>query len=82
VVEGLRWAADAKAGGKYNGRKPTERAKASAAVKLFKDGKGVSDVAKALSIGQARSKAMHWQYPRRFSPLVVSLEVVEHCKAL
>jgi DNA invertase Pin-like site-specific DNA recombinase len=45
--------ADAKAAGKYKGRKPTARAKASDAVKLFKDGKRVSEVAKMLSIGRA-----------------------------
>jgi DNA invertase Pin-like site-specific DNA recombinase len=45
--------ADAKAAGKYKGRKPTARAKAKEAVKLFKDGKRVSEVAKALSIGRA-----------------------------
>ena len=45
--------ADAKAAGKYKGRKPTARAKAADAVKLFKDGKRVSEVAKALSIGRA-----------------------------
>jgi hypothetical protein len=45
--------ADAKAAGKYKGRKPTARAKAADAVKLFKNGKRVSEVAKALSIGRA-----------------------------
>src|SRR6516165_923067 len=45
--------AGAKAAGKYKGRKPTARAKAADAVKLFKDGKRVSEVAKALSIGRA-----------------------------
>ena len=45
--------ADAKAAGKYKGRKPTARAKAAAAIKLFKDGKRVSEVAKALNIGRA-----------------------------
>jgi DNA invertase Pin-like site-specific DNA recombinase len=45
--------ADAKAAGKYKGRKPTARAKAADAVKLFKDGKRVSEVAKALRIGRA-----------------------------
>jgi DNA invertase Pin-like site-specific DNA recombinase len=45
--------ADAKAAGRYKGRKPTARAKAADAVKLFKDGKRVSEVAKALNIGRA-----------------------------
>ena len=45
--------ADAKAAGRYKGRKPTARAKAADAVKLFKNGKRVSEVAKALSIGRA-----------------------------
>jgi DNA invertase Pin-like site-specific DNA recombinase len=45
--------ADAKAAGRYKGRKPTARAKAADAVKLFRDGKRVSDVAKVLGIGRA-----------------------------
>jgi DNA invertase Pin-like site-specific DNA recombinase len=45
--------ADARAAGRYKGRKPTARAKAADAVKLFHDGKRVSDVAKALGIGRA-----------------------------
>jgi DNA invertase Pin-like site-specific DNA recombinase len=45
--------ADAKAAGRYKGRKPTARAKAADAVKLFKDGKRVSQVAQQLGIGRA-----------------------------
>ena len=45
--------ADAKAAGRYKGRKPTARAKAAEAVKLFKEGKRVSQVAAALGIGRA-----------------------------
>jgi DNA invertase Pin-like site-specific DNA recombinase len=45
--------ADAKAAGRYKGRKPTARAKAADAVKLFREGKRVSEVAKALRIGRA-----------------------------
>jgi DNA invertase Pin-like site-specific DNA recombinase len=45
--------ADAKAAGKYRGRKPTARAKAADVVKLFKAGKRVSEVAKTLNIGRA-----------------------------
>jgi DNA invertase Pin-like site-specific DNA recombinase len=45
--------ADAKAAGRYKGRKPTARAKASDAVKLFQQGKRVSEVAKSLNIGRA-----------------------------
>ena len=45
--------ADAKAAGKYKGRKPPARAKAAAAVELFRQGKCVSDVARALHIGRA-----------------------------
>ena len=45
--------ADARAAGRYKGRKPTARAKAADAVKLFRDGKRVSDVAKVLGIGRA-----------------------------
>jgi DNA invertase Pin-like site-specific DNA recombinase len=45
--------ADAKAAGRYKGRKPTARAKAADAVRLFQEGKRVSEVAKALSIGRA-----------------------------
>jgi DNA invertase Pin-like site-specific DNA recombinase len=44
--------AKAKAEGVYKGRKPTARAKADDAVSLFKDGKSVSEVAKALGIGR------------------------------
>jgi DNA invertase Pin-like site-specific DNA recombinase len=45
--------ADAKAAGRYKGRKPTARAKAADAVKLFKEGRRVSEVAMALGIGRA-----------------------------
>ena len=45
--------ADAKAAGRYKGRKPTARSKAADAVKLFREGKRVSEVAKALGIGRA-----------------------------
>jgi DNA invertase Pin-like site-specific DNA recombinase len=45
--------ADAKAAGRYKGRRPTARAKAADAVKLFRQGKRVSEVAKILSIGRA-----------------------------
>jgi DNA invertase Pin-like site-specific DNA recombinase len=45
--------ADAKAAGKYKGRKPTARAKAADAVRLFKEGKRVSQVAQQLGIGRA-----------------------------
>jgi DNA invertase Pin-like site-specific DNA recombinase len=45
--------ADAKAAGRYKGRKPTARAKAADAVKLSQEGVRVSEVAKALRIGRA-----------------------------
>jgi DNA invertase Pin-like site-specific DNA recombinase len=45
--------ADAKAAGRYKGRKPTARAKAGEAVRLFSEGKRVSEVAKVLAIGRA-----------------------------
>jgi DNA invertase Pin-like site-specific DNA recombinase len=45
--------ARAKANGKYKGRKPTARAKASEAVQMFREGKRVSDIAKALSVARA-----------------------------
>jgi DNA invertase Pin-like site-specific DNA recombinase len=45
--------ADAKAAGRYKGRKPTARAKAADAVKMFREGQRVSQVAKALGIGRA-----------------------------
>jgi len=44
--------AKAKGEGKYLGRKPSARLKASEAVKLFKDGRTVSQIAGALSIGR------------------------------
>src|SRR5262245_64271509 len=45
--------ARAKANGKYKGRKPTARAKAADAVRMFKEGKRVSDIAKTLCVGRA-----------------------------
>jgi DNA invertase Pin-like site-specific DNA recombinase len=42
----------AKAAGKYKGRRPTARAKADDAVRLFQEGKRVSDIAKVLGIGR------------------------------
>jgi DNA invertase Pin-like site-specific DNA recombinase len=45
--------ADAKAAGRYKGRKPTARAKAADAVRLFKEGKRISQVAAVLGIGRA-----------------------------
>ena len=45
--------AEAKAAGRYKGRKPTARAKAADAVKLFREGKRVSQVARQLGIGRA-----------------------------
>jgi DNA invertase Pin-like site-specific DNA recombinase len=45
--------AKAKAEGKYKGRKPTARAKAPDAVRLFQEGNRVSDIAKALGVGRA-----------------------------
>jgi DNA invertase Pin-like site-specific DNA recombinase len=44
--------AKAKAAGKYKGRKPTARAKADDAVRLFRQGQRVSKIAKALGIGR------------------------------
>lgn len=44
--------AKAKAEQKYKGRKPTARAKAGEAVDLFRQGKTVSEVAKAVGIGR------------------------------
>jgi DNA invertase Pin-like site-specific DNA recombinase len=44
--------AKAKAEGKYKGRKPTARAKAEDAVRLFREGKRVAHVAKELGIGR------------------------------
>jgi DNA invertase Pin-like site-specific DNA recombinase len=44
--------ADAKAAGKYKGRKPTARAKAADAVRLFKEGNRVSQVADQLGMGR------------------------------
>jgi DNA invertase Pin-like site-specific DNA recombinase len=45
--------ANAKAAGRYKGRRPTARAKAADAVKLFQEGKRVSEIAKMLRIGRA-----------------------------
>jgi DNA invertase Pin-like site-specific DNA recombinase len=44
--------AKAKAEGKYKGRKPTARAKADDAVRLFREGKRVTHIAKELGIGR------------------------------
>jgi DNA invertase Pin-like site-specific DNA recombinase len=44
--------AKAKAEQKYKGRKPTARAKAGEAVDLFRQGKTVSEIAKAVGIGR------------------------------
>ena len=44
--------AKARAENRYLGRKPTARLKAAEAVALFKDGKTVTEVAKALGIGR------------------------------
>jgi DNA invertase Pin-like site-specific DNA recombinase len=44
---------EAKAAGRYKGRKPTARAKAAEAVTLFRGGKRVCEVARALQIGRA-----------------------------
>src|SRR5258708_3713718 len=44
--------AKAKADGKYKGRKPTARAKAEDAVRLFLAGKKVAHIAKELGIGR------------------------------
>jgi DNA invertase Pin-like site-specific DNA recombinase len=45
--------AKAKAEGKYKGRKPTARAKAADAIRLFKEGKRVAHIAKHLGVGRA-----------------------------
>jgi DNA invertase Pin-like site-specific DNA recombinase len=45
--------AKAKAAGRYKGRKPTARAKASEAVRLIGEGKSVSEAAQTLGIGRA-----------------------------
>ena len=44
--------AKAKAQGKYKGRKPTARAKAQDAIRLFKEGKKVAHIATELGIGR------------------------------
>jgi len=43
----------AKAKGKYKGRKPTARAKSADAIRLRKEGKNVSEIARELAIGRA-----------------------------
>jgi len=45
--------ARAKLNCKYKGRKPTARAKAPQVLQMFQEGKRVSDIAKALSVGRA-----------------------------
>ncbi|MFG1281553.1 recombinase family protein [Xanthobacter autotrophicus] len=45
--------AKARAEGKYTGRKPTARAKASEALELHREGKTPTEIAKALGIGRA-----------------------------
>jgi DNA invertase Pin-like site-specific DNA recombinase len=45
--------ARAKAEGKYKGRKPTARVKATDAIRLFREGKRVSDIAKELCVARA-----------------------------
>jgi DNA invertase Pin-like site-specific DNA recombinase len=45
--------AKAKLAGRYKGRKPTARAKAADASRLFAEGKRVSEIAKVLGIGRA-----------------------------
>jgi DNA invertase Pin-like site-specific DNA recombinase len=44
--------AKAKAQGKYKGRKPTARARAEDAVRLYKEGKKVAHIARELGIGR------------------------------
>jgi DNA invertase Pin-like site-specific DNA recombinase len=44
--------AKAKAEGKYTGRKPTARVKAEEAVRMCREGKSVTEVARALGIGR------------------------------
>ena len=44
--------AKAKAQGKYKGRKPTARAKAQDAIRLFKEGTKVAHIASELGIGR------------------------------
>jgi DNA invertase Pin-like site-specific DNA recombinase len=45
--------AKAKAEGRYKGRKPTARAKAPDAIRLFREGKRVAHIAKELGVGRA-----------------------------
>jgi DNA invertase Pin-like site-specific DNA recombinase len=45
--------AKAKAEGRYKGRKPTARAKAPDAIRLFRQGKRVAHIAKELGVGRA-----------------------------
>jgi DNA invertase Pin-like site-specific DNA recombinase len=46
--------AKAKAENRYLGRRPSARLKADEAVKLFKAGRSVTEIARALSIGRGR----------------------------
>jgi DNA invertase Pin-like site-specific DNA recombinase len=50
----------AKAAGRYKGRKPTARAKAADAVRLFKEGQRVSQVAGRLASGEPACIG-HWK---------------------
>jgi DNA invertase Pin-like site-specific DNA recombinase len=45
--------AEARAAGKYRGRKPTARARAEEAIELFRQGKSIAEIARALDIGRA-----------------------------
>ncbi len=45
--------AKAKAEGRYKGRKPTARAKAADAIRLFQQGSRVAHIAKELGVGRA-----------------------------
>jgi hypothetical protein len=57
--------AKAKAQGKYKGRKPTARAKAEDAVRLFRQGEKVAHIASALGIGSGpRSDSWAGSPPR------------------
>lgn len=48
-IEGIQ---KAKAAGKYKGRKPSARLKADEVVRLFKNGKSVSEISREISIGR------------------------------
>ena len=52
MLEQREGIAKAKAEGRYKGRKPTARAKADDAVRLFREGKRVAHIAKELGIGR------------------------------